>query len=365
MSGLGYVSLARHTPVRSKSSGAIIKALRAYTIGSKKEEEKLGGAGDCHSQSSGHWIVDTPIANPMSMYQKYKASRLSWGSNAIGTMLREIELHNGIKGYGVTIAGEPGCFIAEKHLARFVVGEDVRNIELIWDQMWRATINYGRKGLPVQTLSAIDLALWDALGKLHNEPVYNLLGGRTKDTLPIYSTTARPDLAKKLGFVGAKVPLPYGPGDGDEGMRKNVETMQKHRESVGPDFPLMIDCYMSLNVAYTVALAHRLQGLDIKWLEECLIPDDYEGWKEVRRRTAGSNMLFTTGEHEYTRYGFRKLLETRAVDVLQPDISWVGGITEARRIIALASAYDIPVIPHGSGPYSYHLQIAYPNCPMA
>ncbi len=110
-----------------------MKALRAYTIGSKQEEEKLGGAGDCHSQSQGHWIVDTPIANPMSLYTRYKASRLSWGINAIGTMLVEVELKNGIKGYGVTIAGEPGCFIAENHLARFVEGEDVNNVELMWD----------------------------------------------------------------------------------------------------------------------------------------------------------------------------------------------------------------------------------------
>ncbi len=148
-------------------------------------------------------------------------------------------------------------------------------------------------------------------------------------------------------------------------MRKNIETIAKYREEIGPEFPLMIDCYMSLTVAYTIQLAHNLKGLNVKWLEECLIPDDYEGWKEIKARTAGLNMLFTTGEHEYTRYGYRALLEGRCVDVLQPDISWVGGITEARRVVALASAYDIPVIPHGSGPYSYHLQIVYPNTPMA
>ena len=78
-------------------------------------------------------------------------------------------------------------------------------------------------------------------------------------------------------------------------MRKNIETIKKYRESIGPDFPLMIDCYMSLTVPYTIQLAHNLQGLNIKWLEECLIPDDYEGWKEIKRRTAGTNMLFTTG----------------------------------------------------------------------
>lgn len=268
MSGLGFVALAKHAPVVAKATApSVIKAVRAFSIGSKGEEEKLGGAGDCHSQASGHWIVDSFIANPMSQYQKYKASRLSWGINAIGTLLVELELNNGIKGYGVTIAGEPGCYIVENHLARFVEGEDVNNVELIWDQMWRSTINYGRKGLPIQALSAIDLAVWDALGKLRKEPVYNLLGGKTKEKLPVYSTTARPDLAKELGFVGAKVALPYGPGDGDEGMRKNVEFLEKHRASVGPDFPLMVDCYMSLNVPYTAQLAERIKHLNIKWLE--------------------------------------------------------------------------------------------------
>ena len=99
----------------------------------------------------------------------------------------------------MTIGGEAGAYIVEHHLSRFVEGQDPRDVELIWDQMFRATLNYGRKGLPIQAISAVDLALWDLLGKLRNEPVYALLGGKTKDRLPVYSTTARPDLAKALG----------------------------------------------------------------------------------------------------------------------------------------------------------------------
>ena len=108
-------------------------------------------------------------------------------------------LTNGMTGVGISIGGEPACFIIENHLSRFVEGQDPKNIELIWDQMWRSTINYGRKGLPIQAISAVDLALWDVLGKLKNEPVYNLLGGKTKGRLPVYATTARPDLAKRWG----------------------------------------------------------------------------------------------------------------------------------------------------------------------
>ncbi len=277
----------------------------------------------------------------------------------------EVELHNGIVGVGVSIGGPPACYMIEEHLARFVEGQDSNNVELIWDQMWRGTVNYGRKGITIQAISAVDLAIWDAVGKARNQPVYNLLGGKTKEKLPIYATSTRPDLSKKLGFKGGKIPLPYGPADGDEGMRKNIEHIKRVRASVGPDFPLMIDCYMSLTVPYTIELARRIdrevEG-GVKWIEEFLPPDEYDGYAEVKSKV--STTLLTTGEHEYTRWGYRLLLEKKAADVLQPDITWVGGITEARRVVALAAAYDVPVIPHGSSVFSYHLQFAFANCPM-
>jgi L-rhamnonate dehydratase len=106
-------------------------------------------------------------------------------------------------------------------------------VEQIWDKMWRSTINYGRKGLPLQAISAVDLAIWDLLGKLRNEPVWALLGGMTKERCPVYCTTARPDLVKKMGFAGAKIPCPYGPADGDEGFRKNVEFFAKCMTACG------------------------------------------------------------------------------------------------------------------------------------
>ena len=279
-------------------------------------------------------------------------------------MVVEVEADDGTIGVGVSIGGEPACFIIENHLSRFIEGEDPRNVERIWDQMFRATLNYGRKGLPLQAISAVDLALWDLLGLLRKEPVYALLGGKTKDRLPVYCTTARPDLAKEMGFVAAKVPCPYGPSAGDEGLRKNVEFFKGWREKVGDDFPLMLDCYMALTVPYTIQLARALQPYKLKWIEEFLPPDDYDGYSEVKQALAGS-VLLTTAEHEYTRYGFRELIKRRCVDILQPDITWIGGITEAKRVVSMAAAYDILVIPHGSSVYSYHLQYAFTNCPLA
>ena len=107
------------------------------------------------------------------------------GIDALGSVIVEVQLANGVVGVGMSIGGPPACFIIEEHLSRFVEGQDCNNIELIWDQMYRGSLNYGRKGLTLQAISAVDLALWDALGKSRNEPVYNLLGGKTKERLPM------------------------------------------------------------------------------------------------------------------------------------------------------------------------------------
>lgn len=355
--------LGPHPQVIPNPDAVLIKEVRGYVFGSDEDEKSGRGGADCHKQEKGHWIVDSDIANPMSVYEQYRASRSSWGIDAMGSIIVEVELTNGIVGVGISIGGDAACFMVEKHLSRFVEGQDPNNVELIWDQMWRSTINYGRKGIAVQAISAVDIAIWDALGHLRGLPVYQMLGGKSKEKMPVYATTARPDLAKEMGFHGAKFPLPFGPANGQEGMVKNVELVKKWREAVGPEFPLMIDCWMSLTVPYALELARRCEPYNVKWIEETLPPDDYEGYAEIKRKNWTT--LWTTGEHEYTRWGFRTLLEKRCCDVLQPDITWCGGITEARRIIALASAYNVPVIPHGSSVYSYHLQICYPSCPIA
>lgn len=337
-----------------------IKELRAYV---KRAADQ---GADCHDVADQHWIngYPTPIANPMSSYPRYHDYRKSWGINAMGGVVVEVEAEGGMTGVGVSIGGEPACYIVEHHLSRFVEGQDPANVELMWDQMFRSTLNYGRKGLPIQALSAVDLALWDLLGKLRGAPVYALLGGKTKERLPVYCTTARPDLAKEFGFVGAKIPCAHGPADGEEGFKENVEIFKKAREAVGPDFPLMLDCYMSLSVPYAIKLAKALEPYKVKWMEECLHPDDYHGYTDLKRALQGTTLV-TTGEHEYSRYGYRLLIEGDCANIIQPDITWMGGITEAKRVVAMAASHDLLVIPHGSSVYSYHLQYAFTNCPLA
>jgi L-rhamnonate dehydratase len=215
-----------------------VKEVRAYVSSPAQAQQ----GADCHDVQDKHWIngFPTPIANPMSCYPEYRAFRKSWGINALGSVIVEVEADDGTTGVGVSTGGDPACYIIENHLSRFVEGEDPRNVERIWDQMFKSTLNYGRKGLPIQAISAVDLALWDLLGKVRNEPVFALLGGRTKDRLASYCTTSRPDLAKEMGFVGAKIPCPHGPCEGNVGLRKNVEYFKAARENVGEEFPLML-----------------------------------------------------------------------------------------------------------------------------
>ncbi|CAJ1363006.1 unnamed protein product [Effrenium voratum] len=342
-----------------------IKEVRAYV--SKSDDKQHVQGADCHDVADRHWINgNLPCDGEMSVHPPYKRFRKSWGINAMGSMVVEVEADDGTCGVGVTIGGEPGCYIVEHHLSRFCEGQDPRNIELMWDQMFRATVNYGRKGLPIQALSAVDLALWDLLGKLRKEPVYMLLGGATKAFLPMYTTTSRPEVGKSLGFVGCKVPCPYGPADGQEGFAKNVKYLKQCREAVGEGFPLMLDCYMALSVPYSISLANRLaeQDLHFTWMEEFLPPDAYDGYEEVMKAVGNLGLMLTTGEHEYTRWGFKQLIDKKAAHILQPDITWLGGITEARRVMAMASASDVLVVPHGSSIYSYHLQFAFTNAPL-
>jgi L-rhamnonate dehydratase len=332
-----------------------IAQVRAYVV--------RGGGADYHDQGEGHWI-DDHIATPMARYPEYRQSRQSFGINVLGTLVVEIEAADGTIGFAVTTGGEPAAFIVEKHLARFLEGRDPGDTEKIWDQMYFSTQYYGRKGLVVNAISGVDLALWDLLGKLRQEPVYRLLGGAVRDELQFYATGARPDLAKEMGFIGGKMPLHHGPAEGVEGLKKNLAELAEMRGRVGDDFWLMLDCWMALDVDYATRLAIGAHEFGLKWIEEALSPDDYWGYAELRRNVPRS-MLVTTGEHEATRWGFRMLLDMECCDVIQPDVGWCGGVTELLKISALADARGKLVVPHGSSVYSYHFVVTRHNSPFA
>ena len=332
-----------------------VKHLRAYVV--------HGGGADYHDQGDGHWI-DDHIATPMGRWPEYRQSRQSFGINVLGTLVVEAEAADGTIGFAVTTGGEPAAYLVEKHFARFVEGSDPGDIERIWEQMYFASQYYGRKGLVVNAISGVDLALWDLLGKLRGEPVHHLLGGAVRDELEFYATGSRPDLAKELGFIGGKLPLHHGPAEGDEGFETNISLLADMRSRVGDDYWLMYDCWMALDVPYAALLAERAQDHGLKWIEEPISPDDYWGYADLKRRLP-PGMLLTTGEHESTRWGFRMLLEMDCCDIIQPDVGWCGGVTELLKISALADAKGKLVIPHGSSVYSYHFVITRHNSPFA
>jgi L-rhamnonate dehydratase len=352
-----------------------IKEVRALVARSSEY-----GASDLHDTPDTHWIMGLPdsdggwdhetthppITNPMSRFPRYAGSRSSWGVAKVPSVIVEIEDEQGTVGVGASTGGEAAAFIIEQHLAMFVEGQNVRDRSVMWEQMRRASIHYSRKGLGMHAMSAVDIALWDLAGKTLNEPVFNLMGGRTKQRVPVYATTSRPDLAKKMGFHGAKIPLPYGPAAGAKGMRKNIEFIGDWRTHVGPDFPLMLDCYMALDLHYATELARELAPYNLKWIEEPLMPDEYVAHAKLARKLEGldTTAYFATGEHEYTCHGFQQLIDA-GVGLLQPDVMWMGGPTEFARVVAQASAQAVAVVPHGCGVYGYYMAMAFDHINLA
>lgn len=334
---------------------AKISQIRAFTV--------RGGGADYHDQDEGHWI-DDHIATPMSRYPEFTLSRQSFGINVLGTLVVEIEAEDGTTGFSVTTGGEIGAFIVEKHLARFVQGKSACQIEIIWDQMYHATLFYGRRGIVMNAISGVDLALWDLLGKLRQEPVYAMIGGPVREELIFYATGSRPDLARKMGFIGGKMPLQFQQPQGESGLRKNLLKLEQMRSAVGDDFWLMFDCWMSLDLNYAIRLATAAHEFGLKWIEEAFPPDDYWGYAALRQKVP-QGMQVTTGEHEATRWGFRMLLEMGCCDIIQPDVGWCGGLSELLKISAIADSYHALVVPHGSSVYSYHFVLTRHNSPFA
>lgn len=299
------------------------------------------------------WVAAAQVANPMSIYPRYKERRSSWTPAWGSDVLVRLVTDEGHVGLGSPIPA-PARTIIDGHFARLLVGEDPFDIERLWDQLYRASLPYGRMGLPIMALSSIDIALWDILGKARQEPLWRLLGGKVRDTLPTYATGGDLAAARHAGFRAFKLPMPYGPADGWEGMRKNVATVEEARELVGHECDVMVDCFMGWDVDYTIRMAKLLEPFRVLWLEECLLPDDYDGYAFLTAHITSTKIA--TGEHEYTRWGFQRLVRGRCCHILQPDLAWVGGISEAKKVAAIASAWGLEVAPHAAGdqPWAVH-----------
>jgi L-alanine-DL-glutamate epimerase-like enolase superfamily enzyme len=221
----------------------------------------------------------------------------------------------------------------------------------------------------MMAMSALDCALWDLKGKALGLPVYRLLGGPTQQPVRAYASMLgfsleAEALARRAqeyaarGFHAQKWFFRYGPGDGPEGAARNVALVRVLREALGEEAVLMFDAFNSWDVPYAVDVGKRIARYRPAWLEEPLPIERVTGLRAIRERTG---VPVATGEHVYTRWGVRELLEAEAVDVVQADPDWCGGISEMLKIAALCSSYDVPVCPHGHSLHAaLHLAAALP-----
>lgn len=319
------------------------------------------------------------LIRPVDIYPEHREEGATWlephGPDRYRIVAHFVEIGTdaGITGIGGPMPADQ-AFVIATQLKPLLIGHDPLAIERIWDRMYRYMV-HGRKGVVMMAISVVDCALWDLKGKWANAPVYTLLGGPTRTEIPAYASmlgySLDPELVQERvqevvsqGYAATKWFFRDGPTDGAAGIARNLRLVRTLRESVGPDVDIMLDCWMSWDVPYTIQMADRLEEYHPRWLEEPVLPDKIEQYAEIRRNV---RIPISGGEHEYTRWGLKELMDAGACDVLQPDIYWAGGISEMQKIIALASAYDLPVIPHGhSTPATAHVIAAWPQttCPI-
>ena len=298
------------------------------------------------------------LVRPIDIYPEHRdrnndMDRIGNGRYSMTSNFLEIGTDDGITGLSGPFSLLE-AFIIQTQLSPILVGQDPLAIEKLWDQMYRHSI-HGRKGETMMAISVVDCALWDLKGKAFNRPVYSLLGGPTRETIQAYASclqfSVEPQRAHSRikdivgqGYKATKWFFRYGPGSGKDGMQANVDLVEALRDGAGENVDIMMDAWSSWDVPYTLNVANKIEKYDLKWIEEPVLADKIDSYVELQRN---SPISISGGEHEYTRWGFRQIVEKKAMDYLQPDIYWAGGISELVKICALASTFDMPVIPHG------------------
>jgi len=309
--------------------------------------------------------------NPMDLLELPETSMSTFTFHE--WLVVEIFTDNGYVGIGnAALAPQATKRVIDLYLKPLLIGQDPWDLEFLWQHMYRKTMAFGRKGIGMAAISALDIALWDLLGKSAKQPVYRLLGGRTKTRIPVYASrlysvepaelAAEAQRYKDEGYKAMKLRFGWGPTDGAAGMQRNLGLVRTVRETVGDGVDVMADAYMGWTLDYAKRMLPLLEPFRLRWLEEPVIPDDVRGYAELKSQ---GRIPIAGGEHEFTLYGFRDLLEARAVDYIQFDTNRVGGITQARKIAALAEAHSVPVIPHAGQMHNYHVVMASLNSPMA
>ena len=291
------------------------------------------------------FVVEEPLKTPFYFSQ--------FGFDKRQNCLVKVTAADGTCGWGEGYGPATVIQAGVDFLSPLVIGEDPLRVEVIWQKMHLRSLDYARRGVLVAAISAIDIAIWDLRGKLLGQPVSTLLGGARRDRVKVYATgmyfTETDDLVGKLvdearsyvdqGFQALKMKVGLG-----------VETDLRHvravRHAIGTETQLMVDANHAYSRSEAFAFARQIEELDISFFEEPVSPEDYAGYRELRGRTS---IPIAGGECEYLLAGFRHLLSNQCVDIAQPDICGVGGLTEAKRIAALAAAYQTNILPHSWG----------------
>jgi L-rhamnonate dehydratase len=314
---------------------------------------------------------DTIFATPLSPLHFQQDSQAAF--RFFSWLVVEIETDEGHIGIGnAGLCPDVTKKIIDSKLASLLIGENPLNTEYLFEKMYRSTVAYGRKGAVIAAISALDIALWDIKGLAFNQPVFMLLGGRTKPHIETYySRLYTRDLDslqteaahyKAEGFTGMKLRCGYPLTDGLTGLKKNVEMVRVVRETVGDDVDIMLEAYMGFNFPYAKQLLKALEPYNLRWVEELMLPDEIQNFAKLKQYT---DIPLSGGEHEYTRYGFHDLLQTGALDIFQFDTNRVGGFTEAQKICNMALVHGVEVIPHGGQMHNLHVVMSSFACPMA
>ncbi|HHV58228.1 MAG TPA: mandelate racemase/muconate lactonizing enzyme family protein [Firmicutes bacterium] len=289
--------------------------------------------------------VSYPLVKPIWDAQHYIAARTA--------VLVRVETDAGLVG-----VGESACFgghwettatLVEKEIAPYYLGQDPFCVERLWDASYRGTIQHGRRGAVIAALSGVDIAVWDLVGKATGLALYKVLGGYA-ESIPAYASggfysdgKGPIELAQEVagclqqGFTAAKIKV------GSLAWEEDLERVRAVRRAIGPHVPLMVDANSNWDVPTAQRAAHDLEEFNITWIEEPVCPDDVEGCARI---AAGTRIPIAGFEQESTRFAFRNLICAKAVGIVQPDVTWAGGITECRRIAALAAAWNLPCVPH-------------------
>ena len=292
--------------------------------------------------------------------------------------LVEIETDEGITGWGecfgpgnIALANK---YIVEKVIQPLIIGEDPTNKEYIWHKVYNLLRDSGQKGMPIQALSGIDIALWDILAKKAKLPLYQLLGGKTNSKIPVYgygmmlqkkSVEELCELFKKeanqikeKNFKAMKMKVGLGP-------KKDLKLVSAVREAIGDDFKLMVDANHAYNKNDALYVGRGLDEMEIYWFEEPVAPEDYDGYKELKERLKTN---IAGGEAEFTKYGWNQLIKNNCIDIAQPEVCGLGGITEYLKVSALAQSNFIPIVNHVWGSalsvaVNLHLLTSLPDMP--